>query len=454
MSREVVLSATQSVCPQCFRKLDAFRVMLGGEVVLHKECPDHGVFRTPVWRGAPFFEFWRRPKIAAYPKFPLTAVDRGCPWDCGLCPEHRQQTCTALIEVTRRCNLRCTYCFADSGAGRRSGDPGLDAVERSYRSVLQAGGPFNIQISGGEPTVRDDLPEIVSLGRSLGFTFIQINTNGLRLAQDSNYAKELKSAGAASIFLQFDGLEDASNIALRGRPLFHEKKLAVEHCAEHGLGVVLVPTLVPGINIHEIGGIIRFAVRHMPGVRAVHFQPVSYFGRHPGSHSPPPHITIPEVIQEIESQTQGELKAQHFQPPGCENALCSFHGNFVLLSGGELKAWSSGDPARRCCGPSSAEAGAEKARSFISSFWSQPGAIEKDQNAPSLGGWDDFLNRARTHSLCISGMAFQDAWNLDLERLKDCCIHVVDTEGRLIPFCAYNVFYRESKDEKSKGKRQ
>ncbi len=439
MSEEVVLSATQSVCPQCFRKLDAFRVLCGGEVTLRKECPDHGVFRTPIWRGEPFFDFWRRPKIPAYPKSPFTAVEKGCPWDCGLCPEHRQQTCTALIEVTGRCNLRCAYCFADSGAGKRSADPDLNAIERSYRSVLKAGGPFNIQISGGEPTVRDDLPEIVSLGRSLGFTFIQINTNGLRLARDRNYAKVLKEAGTSSIFLQFDGIEDASHIALRGRSLFREKQLAVEHCAEHGLGVVLVPTLAPGINIHEIGGIIRFALRHMPAVRGVHFQPVSYFGRYPGSNSPPPRITIPEVIREIESQTEGRLKTHNFQPPGCENALCSFHGNFVLLSAGELKAWTSHDPAKCCSGPSPAEAGAAKARRFVSRFWSQPDATDKMENAPSLGGWDDFLDRARTHSLCISGMAFQDAWNLDLERLRDCCIHVVDAQGRLIPFCAYNL---------------
>jgi uncharacterized radical SAM superfamily Fe-S cluster-containing enzyme len=439
MSEEVVLSATESVCPHCLRKIDAFRVMRGGEVMLRKECPDHGVFRTPIWRGAPFFDFWRRPKIPAFPKTPFTAVEKGCPWDCGLCPEHRQQTCTALIEVTQRCNLRCAYCFADSGSGDRPRDPDLDAVERAYRSVLKAGGPFNIQLSGGEPTVRDDLPQIVSLGRSLGFAFIQINTNGLRLAADRNYAKELKEAGAASVFLQFDCIDDAAHIALRGRPLFHEKELAVEHCAEHGLGVVLVPTLIPGINIGEIGGIIRFALRHLPAVRGVHFQPVSYFGRYPEANSPPARITIPEVIREIESQTDGRLEARHFQPPGCENALCSFHGNFVLLPGGELKAWSSHDPAKCCSAPTSAEIGAAKARSFVNQFWTQPAAKEKIENAPSLGGWDDFLERARTHSLCISGMAFQDGWNLDLERLKDCCIHVVDAQGKLVPFCAYNL---------------
>jgi len=156
--------------------------------------------------------------------------------------------------------------------------------------------------------------------------------------------------------------------------------------------------------------------------------------------TPPPRITIPEIIREIESQTTGKLKAEYFQPPGCENALCSFHGNFVLLANGELKAWTMHGAATCCPGPESAETGAAKARRFVSRLWAQAPESDKTESGPSLGGWDDFIDRARTHSLCISGMAFQDLWNLDLDRLKDCCIHVVDPGGvGLIPFCAYNL---------------
>lgn len=447
MKKEVLLSSTQSVCPECLRKLDAFRVMGSGEVVLRKECPEHGMFEIPIWRGNPFFGFWQRPKTPSYPKSPLTSAQRGCPWDCGLCPEHRQHTCTALLEVTGRCNLRCAYCFANAGANN-AWEPDLDTIERCFERLLAAGGLCNVQLSGGEPTLREDLPEIISMGRSFGFPFIQVNTNGLRMAADNAYAKKIKDAGAASIFLQFDGLEDYTCETLRGRPLLDEKRRAIDRCADNGLGVVLVPTLVPGINIHEIGPIIRFAVEHMPTVRGVHFQPVSYFGRYP---SQPPaeagnpgaptraRITIPEVITEIESQTGGQLKAEHFQPPGCENALCSFHGNFVLLPGGELRAWTRHDPDKCHCEPGPAEAGAEKARNFVARFWSRGDVPDRARCGPSLGGWDDFLERARTWSLCISGMAFQDAWNLDLDRLRDCCIHVVDPGGGIIPFCAYNL---------------
>ncbi len=439
MSREALLSATQSVCPECLQRIEAARLIRGDEVILRKECPEHGRFQTVVWRGLPAFEAWQRPKTPARPRFPVAGSEAGCPRDCGLCGEHRQHTCTALIEVTSRCDLRCAYCFADGGYGRRP-DPGLDDLRKSCERLLRAGGPYNIQLSGGEPTLRDDLPEIVGLGRSLGFEFIQVNTNGLRLARDPNYAKVLREAGVASVFLQFDGLDEALYRKLRGRPLLKDKLLAVEHCARHGLAVVLVPTLVPGVNDRQIGAIIDFGLQQSPTVRGVHFQPVSYFGRYPAPPEVEGHLTIPEILREIQAQTGGRIKVEHFKPPGCENAWCSFHGNFVLLKEGELLAWTRHSP---CCTPESAAAGAVKTRRFVSQFWAPPSMDEIGADArgagPSLGGWDIILERARTHAFCISGMAFQDAWNLDLERLQDCCIHVVHPDGRLIPFCAYNL---------------
>ncbi len=244
----------------------------------------------------------------------------------------------------------------------------------------------------------------------------------------------------ASVFLQFDGLEDGVYVQLRGRPLLKEKLQAVEHCARHGLAVVLVPTLVPGVNDRQIGGIIDFGLQHSPAVRGVHFQPVSYFGRIPAVPNDAMRLTIPEIIREIQGQTGGRIKVESFKPPGCENAWCSFHGNFVLLEDGELFPLTRPSP---CCTQESGEEGARKARHSVSRFWAPPQieeqAVRLEPSCPSLGGWDQVLIRARTHAFCISGMAFQDAWNLDLERLKDCCIHVVHPDGRLIPFCAYNL---------------
>lgn len=448
--QEDVLAETESLCPDCLRRIPAKRVAQGEHVFLEKVCPEHGSCRTKIWQGEPSFQSWARPKIPGTIKVPFTEVSRGCPFDCGLCPDHRQHTCTAVLEVTSRCNLNCTFCFADAGGSNT--DPDIDTIRSWYQRLLDAGGPYNIQLSGGEPTLRDDLPELVALGRSMGFGFIQLNTNGLRLSREPEFLEALKQAGLSSVFLQFDGTEPEIHRKMRGGDFLEEKLEAVRLCGELGIGVILVPTVVPGINDHNLGNIIDLALDFLPVVRGVHFQPVSYFGRFPQPPSDRMRITLPEVISRIEQQTDGRIKAEHFRPPGCENALCSFHGNFILMPGGELMSTTRHDQAREkgCCGPPErAEEGARKTRNFVSNRWSALQTSLKQQECSSkcscaeqkvqLDSMDLFLERAKTHTLCISGMAFQDVWNIDLERLKDCCIHTVAPDGKIIPFCAYNL---------------
>ncbi|MBI9092239.1 MAG: radical SAM protein [Desulfobacterium sp.] len=304
---------TQSLCPYCLKKLSATRVEKKAGVFLVKECPEHGPMETIIWRGEPDMKTWTRGKTPAGPEIHSRAVEKGCPFDCGLCPGHRQRTCTALLEITWRCNLHCPVCFADSGDAVP--DPGLDRIRAWYEEIRQCtGGGCNIQLSGGEPTVRDDLPEIIAMGKEMGFGFIQVNTNGLRLAQEGDFAGRLKQAGLDSVFLQFDGVDDQVHLALRGRKLQAIKERAIANCRSHNLGVVLVPTLVPGVNDHQIGDIIRFGLENCPQVRGVHFQPVSYFGRYPKPPGDADRITLPQVIQGLEDQTG--IKAAHFRPPG------------------------------------------------------------------------------------------------------------------------------------------
>jgi uncharacterized radical SAM superfamily Fe-S cluster-containing enzyme len=447
---EPILSLTQSVCPECLARLEAQRVQRGDDIYLRKCCPEHGLFETVVWRSATEYRGWVRPKTPAYPEKPATSVSAGCPYDCGLCPEHRQHTCTALLEITQRCNLRCPVCFADA-AHQPPPDPDLATIEGWYRMLLETGGPFNVQLSGGEPTVRRDLPEIISLGRKMGFGFIQLNTNGIRLADEPDYVERLKAHGLSSVFLQFDGTEDAIYEALRGKPLLAQKIAAIERCAAQGIGVILVPTLKPGVNDHNVGEIIRFALEYAPAVRGVHFQPISYFGRYPAPPDDADRITIPDVIRLIVAQSDGLFRAESFAPPGCENALCSFHGNFVLMPDGRLVPWTQHQSQSCDCQPIPAAEGAARARAFVAANWIAVEDVALPCEGPSLGEWDILLQRSRTHTFFVSGMAFQDAWTLDLERLRDCCIHTVSRDGRLIPFCAYNLtsssgrsLYRES----------
>lgn len=425
---ERFISETRSVCPECLKRIPAQRVAHENTVYMIKQCPEHGEFRTVLWRGSPTWESWIRPTTPSKPKTAFTEVERGCPYDCGLCSDHWKPTCTALLEVTQRCNLNCRFCFANAGTGISA--PSLDVIGEWYHKVMRASGTATIQLSGGEPTVRDDLSQIVALGKSIGFNFIQINTNGLRLATDRVFLKQLKEAGLNSVFLQFDGTEEHVYEVLRGRKLLKEKMKAIENCSEFGIGVVLVPTLVPGINTQQIGDIIQFALNYHPGVRGVHLQPVSYFGRIPQEPREQDRITLPEVIQAIEEQTHGLIKASELKP---NNGRCSFSSSFMRQTDGSLAVLES----KSCCGPELADDLVQKTRTYVARQWD---GIEQSSGSCCGGDpWEDVLRQIKRDGFSVTGMAFQDAWNLDLERLQNCCIHVVSPHGKLIPFCAYNL---------------
>jgi uncharacterized radical SAM superfamily Fe-S cluster-containing enzyme len=449
---------TESLCPVCLNRIAARRVAAGDQVLLVKTCPDHGQFSAIIWRGRPPMKTWQRPKTPALLDTVFQKKLRGCPFDCGLCPDHRQRSCTLLLEVTVRCNLNCPVCFAGSGPGD-DGDPTLAEIRDAYQTMQRMAAGSNIQLSGGEPTLRNDLPEIVAAGRAAGFAFIQLNTNGIRLGRDGGYLKALKDAGLASVFLQFDGIDDTVYLKLRGAPLLEVKQRAIEACGKHGIGVVLVPTLVPGVNTDQIGNLLRFAVGLSPAVRGIHFQPVSYFGRYPQPPTDAARITLPELMTAIEHQSVGMFRAADFRPPGCENAWCSFHADYLTLPDGSVRLLQ---PPRRlpgCCTPIPAAEGARRAMAHVSRQWTGPRSSAAEKVQPPAGDsacgsilptggplrLDDFLDRARSHTLTVSAMAFQDVWTMDLERLRDCCIHVFDPHYGLVPFCAYNVTASDGK---------
>uniref|UniRef100_UPI0026766C37 radical SAM protein n=1 Tax=Bilophila wadsworthia TaxID=35833 RepID=UPI0026766C37 len=257
--------ATESVCPVCLQRIPAEYVLDPAEegipsVLLRKECPEHGVFSVPVWRGMPDFRSWVRDKTPSHPRHPFVERERGCPFDCGLCPDHAQHTCTGLIEVTGRCNLRCPVCYASAGE-QVAPEPSLERIAFQMDRLRQASGACNVQLSGGEPTVRDDLPEIIRMAKARGFALIQCNTNGLRLGTEPRYAASLREAGLDSVYLQCDAADDAAHEILRGRRCLPEKLEAIRACGEAGIGVVLVATVAAGVNADRLWPLVEMGLR-------------------------------------------------------------------------------------------------------------------------------------------------------------------------------------------------
>jgi len=435
-----ILRHTKSVCPVCLQQIPARKVRKSGGIFLEKKCPEHGAFSVVVWRDREDFEAWtgELPEVQKH-------ENRHCPDGCGLCPDHRRDTCCVLLEVTDRCNLGCTYCFADNGHRQ---DPVLEEV-KEWLQELAVPGQTLVQLSGGEPTVREDLPEIVAYAREIGCKYVQLNTNGLRLAEDPEYVRRLAEAGLSFVFLQFDGTDDRVWEKMRGRPLRAIKEQAIANCNACSIGVTLVPTLVPGVNIQEIGNILRYGVEHSPAVRGVHFQPVSFLGHMPAVPRDEIRFTLDELLEQIRKQFGEGVPAESLVPSACDHPLCGFHGDFIVMPEGTLMPLTKRHTLQAgCCCGAPAENPAEKNREFVGRRWLRRQEESDDkccpegqrgtdsEAAPDITSLDGFLDRAKSHGFTITAMAFQDAGTLDVERLRQCSLHVY-RDGKHIPFCAY-----------------
>lgn len=436
-----VVRETSSVCPDCLKVIPARLMEEGGKVFMEKMCEAHGGFRALLWSDYGMY----RTAAEMFNLLERKKMDNNCPLDCGLCPSHAQHTCLAVIEVTNSCNLRCGVCFASSGK-EKAHQPDHETIYGMFKTILKSeGGPRPVQLSGGEPLTRKDLPEIVQMGRELGFEHIEVNTNGIALAKDLQLAQSLAEAGVSTVYLQFDGLDEEVYSTLRGARLLTFKLRAIENCKKNGIAVILVPTIVKGINDDQLGEIIRFAMKE-ENVKGVNFQPVALMGRYPSNLQGhiSDHATIPDLIKAIEQQTNRALTMEDFYPIPCPHPHCSAL-TLALVNEGNLLPLSRLIDVKqvisRVRNPSSAVSKA------IAKLWAVSHEEETREMLEKLISTFGLKigSMAPSKILSVSMMAFQDCWTLDIERLQRCCIHVVTSDGRLVPFCAYYLTSRDGK---------
>ncbi|MGC9308968.1 MAG: radical SAM protein, partial [Thermoplasmatota archaeon] len=315
---------TESVCPECLLTdgtisvVDATVSEKDGTILLYKTCPHHGAFQEVYWSDADMFHrsmnYWYHTVGLDNPR---TEPTNGCPYDCGPCPDHLAHTALGIIDVTTKCDLHCPVCFADAAAPGTIYEP-APADVLNMLTTLRENRPVPcpaVQFAGGEPTLSKYLPTYVRWAKHLGFDHIMVATNGLRISQNGEYVRRLRQAGMNTLYLQFDGMSRQSNVATRGLDLRQVKDKVLEHCRAASLdGVILVPTIIKGVNDDQLGDMIRFAVLNRDIVRCINFQPVSITGRIDYARRQLMRITIPEVIQKIAEQTRGRITQHDWYP--------------------------------------------------------------------------------------------------------------------------------------------
>lgn len=442
---------TRSLCPTCRRVIDAQIILRENKVYMRKRCPQCGSFEALVYGDAAAYVAGSRfNKPGTIPLARGSEIDRGCPHDCGLCPDHQQHTCLGIIEVNSVCNMDCPLCFSTAGPGFSLTLEEVEAMLDDF--VRTEGTPEVVQFSGGEPTIHPQIIDFVRAAKDRGIRFVMINTNGRRIARDDRFLQELAEVRPAFYF-QFDGFDRRTSLALRGEPdIVDEKIRALDRLGEMGLNVTLVPAIERGVNEHEVGRIVDFAIAH-PAVRGINFQPVFHAGRHP-NHNPLSRVTIPDILALVETQTGGRFGVSDFVPvpccfPTCNSVTYAFiDGDRVVPLPRVVNVYDYLDYLTNRAVPDFER----EIRGALEGLWSSSSVAGSEKSA------DQVVVSCQTcdlpegltvgniaqHMIMIMVQDFMDPWTFNQKNVMKCCKEFLLPGGKQVPFCAYNtVGYRE-----------
>jgi 7,8-dihydro-6-hydroxymethylpterin dimethyltransferase len=387
-----------------------------------------------------------------------------------------------IIDVTNRCNLKCPVCFANAAAAGYVYEPTAGqilAMLTALRSLRPLPAPA-VQLSGGEPTLRADLPDLIAMAKRAGFQNIEVNTNGIRLAESPGYVRTLMKAGLDTVYLQFDGLTPDVHTFLRGRDLTAVKRAAIESCRRAGLrSVVLVVTLIKGVNDGQLGDIVRFAADNFDVVRCVNVQPLSFAGRVPGTDLERMRLTVSDVMARVEAQTGGQILARDFYPVPCEVPIARAVGAlskerypeftahphcgaaaYFFPRKGRLAAINRDIPVDKVLAElgrvADMAARGRRTRATLRLVASlrhiKLGWMRRFLWPLLRKGSFEALAEIHYHLVLLSCMHFMDAYNFDGERVRRCVIHYATPDGRTIPFCAYNNLGYRQEIERAYGR--
>lgn len=496
-----VIETTSSICPDCTKIIPADVIEKNGKILIRKHCQRHGKFEDIYWSDPELYKYYKKfSRDGIGVSNPNTKKINKCPANCGLCPDHKTSTLLANLDLTNRCNQKCPFCFANSAIAGYLYEPDFQQIKKMMET-LRHESPVRcdaIQFSGGEPTLYPELIKVIELARKMGFAQIQIATNGVKASQNLDFCKEMQKAGLDTIYFQFDGLKKETYQKIRGYDALPVKLKAIENFRSAGLNsIVLVPTVIKGINDGQIGDIIDFAKKNSDIVKGVNFQPVSFSGRIDKKELARQRITIPDVLKLIEDQTKGQISKKDFYPipsivpfsdfieawkksaqvkftvhSHCGAASYVFIRNgklipitkyidvekFFSLIKESLPEFNNHGMINRMTNNDQVDKAAIVAKLInhlpevlIPGMYSEGLAIINNIADVIRSGSSPEIRKFHRSALFIGIMHFMDPYNFDIKRVERCGIHYITPNLEIIPFCSYNIFHRE-KTEKAFAK--
>ncbi|HET9159447.1 MAG TPA: radical SAM protein [Caulobacteraceae bacterium] len=446
-ARYLFLGQTTSLCETCLGLVPAKIIAENDAVFYLKRCREHGVQKTLISDDLAYWKSqkdWLKP--GDRPLAPQTRTEFGGPYDCGLCPDHEQHSCLAIIEVNEACNLSCPVCFADSSTKKTTHRP-LAEIERMLDELVKSEGePDLVQFSGGEPTLHPQFFDILDAAKRRPIRHLMINTNGLRIAREPGFAERLAEYRPSfEVYLQFDSLRREALMDLRGADLTKVRIQALEALERAGVSTTLVVTVKKGVNDDEIAEIVRFALR-WSCVRGVTFQPIQDAGRNDGFDAKTNRIVLTEIRSRIAEA--GVFALDDLIPLPCNpDQICIGYG---LRNGDQVAPVTALLPRDLFVAATPNTVTFERfpelqRRVFDLLSLSTAQGDTSDKLSALLcclpeASLPSQISYEHTFRVVIS--QFLDRFNFDLGTVKRSCVHFVEPDGRIIPFDTYNTFYR------------
>jgi uncharacterized radical SAM superfamily Fe-S cluster-containing enzyme len=485
----IIEEYTRTLCPRCFGERsrradeagtfhDGMLVSHDGRIWLRRFCPEHGETESlyeedaELWRAR---DGWSTPTLQVIPDRAGNFGSFPEGYREGLPASHGQHTCILLLNVTDRCNYGCTTCYASAkapGAPRPAEErPTVDEILHTVRTVLRReGGKLGVlMLSGGEPTVREDLPEVIERLLELNITRVMINTNGRRIVRDDRFLEFLRRhRKRIELYLQFDGLRPATYLALRGEDVAREKLAALQRLNEAGVYTTLVATVQRGVNEDEVGDIVQLGLE-TPRCAGLAVQPMFGSGR-VTPYDPRDRVTPTGILRRLGEQTRGLLDGTDFIPLPCSHRDCcdityllrtedgAWRSIPKLIGKEELKRWihliANTIAFDAVTTPVAAmlQSGALQ-RVFSEQLKVGTTDLVRDvawmcdciPGLPQLLGgiWsrvrkqEDALEKAAERTFRITVKMFMDAHTFHEARIRQCCVHTGTFEGdpRRYSFC-------------------
>jgi uncharacterized radical SAM superfamily Fe-S cluster-containing enzyme len=442
------LGQTTSLCETCLELVPAKIIAEAGCVYYLKRCRAHGVQKTLISDDIAYWKSqrdWIKP--GDRPLAPQTRTEHGCPYDCGLCPDHEQHSCLAIIEVNEACNLTCPVCFAGSSTEKATHRTLIEIEAMLDALVASEGEPDLVQFSGGEPTLHPQFFDILRAAKQRPIRHLMINTNGIRIAREAGFAQRLAAfMPGFEVYLQFDSLNPEALKNLRGADLSRVRIAALEALEAAGVSTTLVVTVKAGVNDGEIADIVRFALKWRC-VRGVTFQPIQDAGRNAG-FDPARHRVVLSQIRRRIAQA-GVFTLDDLIPLPCNpDQICIGYG---LRNGEQVTPVTALLPRELFV------AAAPNTVAFEAYPELQRRVFDLLSLSTAQGDTSDKLatllccvpeaavpeQLAYEHTFRVVISQFLDRYNFDLGTVKRSCVHFVQPDGQIIPFDTFNTFYRE-----------